>query len=105
MSDADLRSWDSVKTRRPVPPARARRLRDELEAEVLAYRLAELRRELHKSQADVGAGMGVSQRRVSAIERGSFDHTELGTISSYVNALGGKVKVVADFGDRTVELA
>lgn len=49
--------------------------------------------------------MHVSQRRVSAVEHGELRRTELATISSYVEALGGQVKVVADFGDESVTLA
>lgn len=104
MADRDVRSWASVKDKRPVDPKRSRELREELEAEVLAYRLAELRKEMHKSQATVGAAMGVSQRRVSAIEHGDVERAELSTIRAYVSALGGTVKVVADFGDRSVVL-
>lgn len=105
MTDRQIRSWASVKEQRPVDPDRSRELREQLEAEVLAYRLAELRKELHRSQASVGAAMGVSQRRVSAIEHGDVERAELSTIRSYVGALGGTLKVVADFGDRSVVLA
>lgn len=104
MADRNVRSWASVKEQRPVAPERSRELREDLETEILAYRLAELRKELHRSQATVGAAMGLSQRRVSAIERGDVERAELSTIRSYVNALGGTLKVVADFGDRSVVL-
>jgi hypothetical protein len=33
--------------------------------------------------------MHVTQRRVSAVERGELDRTELGTVVAYVEALGG----------------
>lgn len=49
--------------------------------------------------------MGVSQRRVSQIERGEIDRSELGTVQSYVEALGGHVEVVADFGDERLVVA
>jgi hypothetical protein len=32
-------------------------------------------------------------------------HAELGTLQSYVAALGGNLRVVADFGESTVELS
>jgi hypothetical protein len=41
--------------------------------------------------------MGVSQQRVSAIENGSV--AELATLAAYIRALGGELKVIADFGD------
>jgi DNA-binding XRE family transcriptional regulator len=73
--------------------------------EVRAYRLAEVRKSQHVSQAALAQAMGVSQPRVSAIERGVADATELGTIRTYVEALGGRMRIVADFGDQSVTLA
>jgi transcriptional regulator with XRE-family HTH domain len=58
----------------------------------------------HARQADVAALMGVSQARVSQLESGDLSHTELGTLQSYVAALGGHLRIVADFGDDSVEL-
>ena len=46
--------------------------------------------------------MGVSQRRVSAIESAQLTRTEIGTIASYVQALGGRLRLIADFGDQAV---
>ena len=46
--------------------------------------------------------MGVAQPRVSAIEHGKLAHTELGTLAAYVDALGGKLRIVADFDDRSI---
>jgi predicted XRE-type DNA-binding protein len=48
--------------------------------------------------------MGVSQARVSAIERGKLDRAELSTLAAYVTALGGKLEIVADFGDEKMIL-
>jgi hypothetical protein len=41
--------------------------------------------------------MGVTQQRVSAIESDSM--AELATLADYIHALGGQLKVIADFGD------
>lgn len=72
---------------------------------VLAHRLAEIRKALgHARQADVAALMGVSQARVSKLESGDLSHTELGTLQAYVAALGGHLRIVAEFGENTVEL-
>jgi len=48
--------------------------------------------------------MGVSQSRVSSIERGEMSRTELGTLDAYVSAMGGRLRVVAEFEDGTVAL-
>lgn len=77
----------------------------EMESAVRAHRLAEIRKARgHHRQRDVASLMGVSQARVSKLERGDLSHTELGTLQSYVAALGGTLTVTADFGDSTVEL-
>jgi hypothetical protein len=49
--------------------------------------------------------MGVSQARVSKLESADLSHTELGTLPYYVAALGGQLRIVAQFGDRSVELS
>jgi transcriptional regulator with XRE-family HTH domain len=49
------------------------------------------------TQAEVAEAMGVSQQRVSAIESGGV--AELATLADYIRALGGELKVIADFGD------
>ena len=36
--------------------------------------------------------MGVTQARVSRIERGQLERTEVDTLAAYVKALGGKLK-------------
>ncbi|MGH3643981.1 MAG: helix-turn-helix domain-containing protein [Mycobacterium sp.] len=70
-----------------------------------AYRLAEIRKARGRArQSDVAAIMGVSQARISKVESGDPLHTELATLQSYVAALGGRLRIVADFGDKVVEL-
>lgn len=84
---------------------RADAARNEMHDAVQAQRLAEIRKALgHARQADVAALMGVSQARVSKLESGDLSHTELGTLQSYVAALGGQLRIVADFGESSVEL-
>jgi predicted XRE-type DNA-binding protein len=88
-----------------VDPARADAARKEMHDAVRAQRLADIRRAHgHVRQADVAELMGVSQARVSKLESGDLSHTELGTLQSYVAALGGNLRIVADFGEATVEL-
>lgn len=88
-----------------VDPARADAARNYMHDAVQAYRLAEIRKaDGLVRQADVAALMGVSQARVSKLEGGDLSRTELGTLQSYVAALGGNLRVVAEFDDATVEL-
>jgi len=88
-----------------LDPARADVARKDMHDAVHAQRLADIRKAHgHARQADVAAIMGVSQARVSKLESGDLSHTELGTLQSYVAALGGNLRIVADFGVSSVEL-
>ena len=49
--------------------------------------------------------MGVSAPRVSAIEHGELDRAEVATPRACVEALGGRLRVVADFGDAEYTVA
>jgi predicted XRE-type DNA-binding protein len=72
---------------------------DQMIAEVRAQRLAEVRKRQHATQVEVAAAMGVSQARVSRIGKGELERSEVDTLAAYVRTLGGKLKIIADFGD------
>ncbi|MCA1682102.1 MAG: helix-turn-helix domain-containing protein, partial [Actinobacteria bacterium] len=67
-----------------------------------AHRLAEIRRAYGLDQSDVAERIGVSQSRISRIERGELDRSEIATVRSYVEALGGEIVIVAKFGDERI---
>ncbi|MGH3664477.1 MAG: helix-turn-helix domain-containing protein [Egibacteraceae bacterium] len=69
--------------------------RGRLEGELVAHRLAEIRKAHGLSQQDVARAMGVTQSRVSRIESGDIWRAELWTLASYIRALGGEVQVLA----------
>ena len=76
--------------------------RERLTNEVRAHKLAEVRRTQQLTQVEVAEAMKVTQSRVSRLEKGELDTTELGTLRKYVEALGGNLRLVADFGDEHV---
>lgn len=101
------RSWKDV--RRDVVAGaldeqRIERSTKAMREEVEAFKLSEVRKARQVSQTSLAEVMGVKQPRVSAIERGSLSRTELGTLESYVEALGGTVHVVAQFDDQAIIL-
>ncbi len=71
-------------------------------AQARGHQLAQARKQLSLAQRAIAAIMGVSIARISQIERG--DVTSFEVIARYVEALGGRLDLVADFGDRTVRL-
>ena len=108
-------SWDEAKrraedTRRAADhPIRSdaerapgqRRLDDEIRA----FHLAEVRRNRSLTQREVADAMGVSGPRVSDVERGKLDTVSVAVLRSYVEALGGRLKVTAEFDDSSYLVA
>lgn len=80
---------------------RARTLTDTY---VRAWHLTQVRKAQDRTQADLAQAMGVTQPRVSEIENGDLDRVTVSTLRAYVRALGGTVRIVADFGDREYRL-
>jgi DNA-binding XRE family transcriptional regulator len=98
-------SWDEVRAELDLDEDAVARHRATLEADVRAYKLAEVRRRQRVTQQDLAHMLGVSQSRVSQIERQNIDDTVLSTLAAYIEALGGSVRVVADFGGEQVVLS
>lgn len=76
-----------------------------LDDEIRAWRLAELRRNRSLTQREVAEVMGVSGPRVSDVERGDLDVVSISVLRAYVEALGGRLKVTAEFDDSTYLVA
>lgn len=96
--------WEDTKAKRPVTPEELEEARRAREAEEAAWRLAEVRRAQQRTQAQIAEIMGVGQRRVSDIESAELGRTEVSTLDSYVAALGGRLRLVAEFGDHVIPL-
>jgi len=67
------------------------------------WRLAELRKRRGLTQEQVAARMGVSVARVSQIERGDVSTQDV--LNRYVTALGGTLKLIADFSGEQLKIA
>ncbi|KQC37355.1 hypothetical protein UK82_16395 [Frankia sp. ACN1ag] len=98
-------TWNETRSRRPPREDRVAEHRARIDAEVRAYRLREIREEQGLTQVELAERMHVRQPPVSDLERGALDRAGLSTIRAYVEALGGKVEIIADFGDRRVVLS
>lgn len=78
----------------------AERRRKVLMARRSGHRLAEERKRHGLTQAQLAKAMGVTPGRVSQIERGEVATIE--AIAAYVQALGGRLDLVANFDDHTL---
>jgi DNA-binding XRE family transcriptional regulator len=95
------RSWKELRRERVTPELEKgiARHREVLEAEL---RLAALRRKRKKSQATVAKKLNVSQSNISQLERGG--DPKLSTVAGYIDALGGKLEIIAVFDDETITI-
>lgn len=107
------RSWEDVKAEKARRDAANGRDLDSVRADartrthafVLGFRLGRLRQEIGLSQTEVASRMGISQPRVSRLENGDVGQMEVDTLTRYVAALGGRLKLVADFDDNDVTVS
>ncbi|MDQ1295915.1 MAG: hypothetical protein QG608_3802 [Actinomycetota bacterium] len=71
--------------------------------EARGWRLAQMRKHRGLTQDQVAIRMGVSVARVSQIENGKVSTQDV--LARYVAALGGSLKLIADFGDEQLRIA
>ena len=67
------------------------------------WRLAELRKRREMTQEQVASRMGISVARISQIEAGAVSTQDV--LARYIAALGGTLKLIADFGDEQLKVA
>ena len=79
--------------------------KEQLLEEMRLYELKEARKRQDMTQKRLDERMGVSQKRVSSLESGDVDKTEIRTLRRYLDAIGGKLQVNAVMPDgRTLQL-
>lgn len=89
--DADNWIADQPKAVREAAEARAKVLIEE-------YSLRQVRDAVKRTQTDVARAMGVTQDRVSKLERSP--DALVSTLKKHVRALGGDLKLMVEFPDR-----
>lgn len=72
--------------------------------EVRAHKLTEIRNNHGLKQEELAERLNVSQSRISRIERGQLDQSQISTLRAYVRALGGELELSARFGDERLTL-
>lgn len=100
-----MTNLEQLKQRRPGRRDVVEAHKERMIAESRAWRLRELREQFDLTQVELAAELDVSQNRVSAIERGDLNKTQVDTLRRYVAALGGQLKLEVRVGDETFQLA
>ncbi len=100
-----MTNLDQLKQRRPARREAVDAHKNRMIAETRAWRLRELREQFDLTQVELAAELDVSQNRVSRIERGDIDKTQVDTLRRYVEALGGHLRLVVQVGDDTFQIA
>ena len=98
-------SLQELAAKRPVNRARVEEHKERMLGEIRAYRLRELREQAGLTQVQLAERIGVGQRQVSKIEQGDLENTRLGTIRSYLEAVGGSMLLEYVVGDDRVQVA
>lgn len=91
-------TWDSVERQE-----RRAAMRQEMLAAVSGAQLADIRKQLGLTQAQLAEAAGLSQARISQIESGTA--TSLESLRAYVAGLGGHLDIVARIGNIQLNVA
>lgn len=100
-----VKSIESVLAQRPVDRAAVDAHKKRMLDEVRAYRLRELREALNLTQVELAALLAVSQNRVSRLEHGDLERTQVDTLRRYVEAIGGRLHVEVEIDDQRIQIA
>lgn len=89
----------------PSDPAKVEEHKKRMMAEVRAYRLKELRKELRITQVELAQQLQVSQNRISRIEHGDIEKSQVDTLRKYVEAMGGTLRIDVEVDGKKFQLA
>jgi len=96
--------WKETRSRRAIDESAVADELARLQSEQRAYRLREIREAMGLTQQQLATRMDLTQPTISALESGDLERSELATLMAYVEALGGTIEVIAQFGDRRLLL-
>ncbi|MFH5822840.1 helix-turn-helix domain-containing protein [Georgenia sp. AZ-5] len=99
------RTLEDMQAKRPVDRDAVDAHKKRMLEEVRAYRLRELREASELTQVELAERLHVSQNRVSRIEHGEIERTQVDTLRRYVEAVGGTLRVEVELGDERIQIA
>lgn len=98
-------SIDGYKNKRGITDEQMAEARRETQAYIDAFNLREARKANNMTQVELAKAMGVSQNRVSRMENGDISAMSVETVRRYIEALGGRMTLVADLPTGRVSIA
>lgn len=98
------KSIEDLLSERPVNRSAVDAHKKRLIEEVRAYRLRELREASSLTQVELAQRLQVSQNRVSRIESGDMEHSQVATLRKYVEAVGGHLRIEVELGDERIQI-
>lgn len=99
-----MASLNSYIESRGITQQQMNEARERTQAVIDAYNLKQARKAVNMTQVQIANAMGVSQNRVSRMENGDLGAMSLSSLRRYVEALGGKLTMVADLPTGSVNL-
>lgn len=99
---ATYKRWKDIKAKKKLSPERVAAIEADVKRELLEMDLRAIRELAGETQESVAERLEVSQAELSRFENRS--DRKLSTLRRYVEALGGELEVIANFGDKRVRL-
>ena len=102
----EAREYSEIRKKLRSDPARSRRLDagyKKLLKEFRQHKLCDLRKSLEITQCELAKNMNVTQSTISQLENGVIE-ISLTMLHSLIDHMGGELKLLAVFDDRTVQL-
>lgn len=99
------RTLKEMQAKRPVDRDEVDAIKQRMLAELRAYRLRELREAAEMTQVQLADSLHVSQNRISRIEHGDIERTQVDTLRKYVEAFGGTLHIEVAMGDDRFTIA
>jgi predicted XRE-type DNA-binding protein len=104
-TQTQMTTLDDWLKKRPVNRDAVDAHKARMRGELRACALRELREAQGLTQTQLAGLLHVSQNRVSAMERGEVEHTQVDTLRRYIDALGGQLRIEVDLGDERIQIA
>ena len=102
----EAREYSKIRKTLRSDPARSRRLDAEykkLLKEFRQHKLCDVRKSLEITQCELAKSMNVTQSTISQLENGGIE-ISITMLHSLIDHMGGELKLLAVFDDRTVQL-